>query len=82
MTIETRTQDRKTRAKALAAELGTEARYMGLPSYAYQVGPYTVNRDGSIDGEKFEPIRGVRIREGLIAEDAETAPESEEDPGI
>lgn len=82
MTIETRTEDRKALAKALAAELGTEARYMGLPSYAYQIGPYTVNRDGSIDGEDFEPIRGFLIREGLIAEDAETAPESEEDPVI
>lgn len=82
MTIETRTQDRKALAKALAAELGTEARYMGLPNYAYQVGPYTVNRDGSIDGVDFEPIRGFLIREGLIAEDAETTPESEEDPVI
>ena len=82
MTIDTRPDDRKARAKALAAERGTEARYMGLPTYAYQIGPYTVNRDGSIDGEDFEPIRGFLIREGLIAEEAETAPESEEDPVI
>ena len=76
MTIETRTEDRKAMAKALAAELGTEARYMGMPTCAYRVGPYTVNKDGSIDGEDFEPIRGFLIREGLIEESAET----EEDP--
>ena len=82
MTIETRTEDRKAMAKALAAELGTEARYMGMPTCAYQVGPYTVNKDGSIDGEDFEPIRGFLIREGLIEETAETAPESDADPVI
>lgn len=82
MTIETRTEDRKAMAKALAAELGTEARYMGMPTCAYQVGPYTVNKDGSIDGEDFEPIRGFLIREGLIEEAAETAPEIETDSVI
>lgn len=78
MTIETRTEDRKAMAKALAAELGTEARYMGMPTCAYRVGPYTVNKDGSIDGEDFVPIRDFLIREGLIEETAET----EEDPVI
>ena len=82
MTIETRTEDRKAMAKALAAELGTEARYMGMPTCAYRVGPYTVNKDGSIDGEDFEPIRGFLIREGLIEEAAETAPEIETDSVI
>ena len=82
MTIETRTEDRKAMAKALAAELGTEARYMGMPTCAYRVGPYTVNKDGSIDGEDFEPIRGFLIREGLIEESAAAAPETEEDPVI
>lgn len=82
MTIETRTEDRKAMAKALAAELGTEARYMGMPTCAYRVGPYTVNKDGSIDGEDFEPIRGFLIREGLIEEAVETAPETEAGPVI
>ena len=82
MTIETRMEDRKAMAKALAAELGTEARYMGMPTCAYQVGPYTVNKDGSIDGDDFEPIRSFLIREGLIEESAETAPETEADPVI
>ena len=82
MTIETRTEDRKAMAKALAAELGTEARYMGMPTCAYRVGPYTVNKDGSINGDDFEPIRSFLIREGLIEESAAAAPETEEDPVI
>ena len=69
MTIETRTEDRKALAKALAVELGTEARYLGMPTCAYQVGPYIVNRDGSIEGEDFGAIRDFLIREGLIAEE-------------
>lgn len=82
MTIETRTEDRKAMAKALAAELGTEAHYVGMPTCAYRVGPYTVNKDGSIDGDDFEPIRSFLIREGLIEESSAPAPETEEDPVI
>lgn len=33
MTIVTNTTDRKALAKAIAAELGTDARYLGLPTY-------------------------------------------------
>ena len=71
MTIQTRTDDRKTMAKALAAHLGTEARYQGMPSCAYRVGDFTVNRDGSIDGDDFEAIRGFLIREGYVDGDSE-----------
>ena len=42
MTITTNTTDRKALAKAIAEELGTTARYLGLPSYGYQIGDFTV----------------------------------------
>ena len=72
----TTTTDRKALAQALAAELGTEARYMGVPSCAYQVGDYTIRKDGSIEGD-LEAIHAFLIRQGLIqqepvAEAAET----------
>ena len=64
----TNTTDRKALAQALAAELGTEARYLGVPSCAYQVGDYTIKKDGSIDGD-LEAIRDFLIRQGLIQEE-------------
>ena len=50
MTITTNTTDRKALAKAIAEELGTTARYMGMPGCGYQVGDYVVDRDGNITG--------------------------------
>ncbi len=69
MTIQTNTTDRKALARELAAEIGAEVRYMGVPSCAYQVGEYTVNRDGSISGENFEAIRDFLLRHHFIQEE-------------
>ena len=66
--MNTNTTDRKSLAQALATELGTEARYLGVPSCAYQVGDYTINRDGSIDGD-LEAIRSFLIRHDYIHQD-------------
>ena len=71
MTIATRTSDRKALVKAIALELGTEARYLGTPSYAYQVGTYTIDRDGNIQGEDFRALEEFLRREGYIAEEPE-----------
>lgn len=57
--------NRKEMANALAAELGTEAAYLGVPTCAYRVGEYTINRDGSIDGD-LEAIRDFLIRHDYI----------------
>lgn len=68
MTIQTATADRKAMAKAIAAHLGTETKYLGMPTCAYRAGPYTINQDGSIEGEDFEAIRDFLIREGYAAD--------------
>ena len=57
MTLNTNTTDRKALVKALSTELGTEATYMGPPTFAYQIGAYTVDREGNISGEDFEARR-------------------------
>lgn len=57
MTITTNTADRKALAKAIAEELGTTARYLGLPSYGYQIGDFTVDHDGNIIGGISEHCR-------------------------
>ena len=66
MTIGTQTADRKEMARALAEHLGTTARYLAMPTYAFQVGAYTVNRDGSISGEDLDVIRPFLVERGYI----------------
>lgn len=41
---------RKKLVEALSKELGTEAKYLAAPSFAYQVGDYTVDRKGVLEG--------------------------------
>ena len=64
------TTDRKALAKAIAEELHTEARYLRTPTYAYEVGDFTVDRDGNIVGDDFTPLMGFLLRNGYITEDA------------
>ncbi len=73
MTIQTNTTDRKALAKAIAEELHTEARYLRTPTYAYEVGDFTVDRDGNIVGDDFTPLMAFLLRNGYITEDAAAA---------
>ena len=75
MTIVTNTTDRKALAKAIAAELGTDARYLGLPTYGYQIGDFTVDRDGNIHGDDFTALRDFLARNGYSLADQEEAHE-------
>ena len=77
MTIITHTTDRKALAKAIAEELGTTAKYMGVPGCGYQIGDYIVDREGNINGEDFEALRSFLQRNGFLPED-EAAPAEEQ----
>ena len=80
MTIRTNTTDRKALAKAIAEELGTPAVYLRAPTYAYQIGEYTVDRDGSIIGDDFGALRDFLLRNSYITgenADQETTAEEE-----
>ena len=79
MTVTTNTTDRKALAKALANELGTTAKYMGPPTFGYQVGDYIVDRDGNIEGADFEALRPFLTSIGCFPEEeAESAGEQTE----
>lgn len=68
MIIETHVVDRKALAKAIADELGSSSRYMGMPSCGYQVGAYTIDRNGNIIGEDFRPLQDFLLRNSYITE--------------
>ena len=77
MTVTTNTTDRKALAKALADKLGTTAKYMGPPTFGYQVGDYIVDRNGNIEGEDFEALRDFLQSIGCFPEE-ETEPAREQ----
>ena len=67
---EAETFNRKELVKALAAHLGVRSIYNGMPTRSYTVGPYTIDWDGSIEGEDISPLRIFLIRNGYAkAED-------------
>lgn len=41
-------EKRKELVKVMEAALGTKAKYLGMPTAAYQVGDYTVGKDGTV----------------------------------
>ena len=80
MTILTNTTDRKALVKAIAEELHTEARYLRTPTYAYEIGEFTVDRYGNIIGDDFTPLMDFLLRNGYITEDAAAHTENTDAP--
>ena len=68
MTIETNTQNRKMLAYEIGRLIGEPVKYQGMPSMAYRVGPYTVDKEGNLTGEDFGPIHSFLVENGYIQE--------------
>lgn len=82
MTINTQTTDRKALAKAIADELGTSSKYMGPPTFGYQIGDFVLDRDGNLHGDDFEALRPFLQQNGMMPEDepTEANPDSQAEP--
>lgn len=68
MNIKLATENRKEAAKRLSQITGEKSRYTKVPRCAYEVGPYTIEKDGSItveDGADFTPLTSL-VEEGLV----------------
>ena len=78
MNVQTTTQNRKVLAQHLSDLIGEPVKYLGAPTMAYQIGPYTINRDGSISGEDFEAIRSFLVENDYIHETIGAVPETEQ----
>ena len=76
MNIKLLAENRKAVAARLAEITGAEARYTRVPRCAYEVGAYTLEKDGNItieEGADLQPLR-ILADEGLI-ENFETSAE-------
>ena len=68
MNIKLATENRKAAAARLAEITGTESRYTKVPRCAYEVGPYTIEKDGSItvaEDADLQPLLTL-VDEGMI----------------
>lgn len=80
MNLNTHPEDRKEMVKAISELIGVSAQYMRTPTYAFQIGPMTVNRDGTIDCEDetmIETVKPMLIERGWL--DAEAEPKAPDD---
>ncbi|MCL2215416.1 MAG: virulence protein [Defluviitaleaceae bacterium] len=74
--------ERKNLVATISEELNTKAKYLGAPSFAYQVGEYTIGKTGVLTGPNNEALAGILESEftAVSAEYDELAPEEDEAP--
>ena len=72
---------KKKLVKLISSHLGVESKYLGVPSCAYSIGNYTVNKDGSLswdeDDEKTPGLLEAIKAEGFSAAEDEEMEEEE-----
>ena len=60
MFLNTHPENRKKMVKAICELTGMNAMYLFTPTYAYQIGPITVSRDGNIDCEDEAMLSAIK----------------------
>ena len=72
---------KKRLVKLISLHLGLESKYLGVPSCAYRIGGYTVNKDGSLsweeDDERTAGLLEAIKAEGFSAEEDDEETEEE-----
>ena len=64
-------QDRKALVEAVSDILGIQSKYCGAPGFAYQIGDYTVSRDGTLEGPDNISLRAWLAEKGFSADEPE-----------
>ena len=54
-----KSESRKAMVTAIESETGVKARYLGVPSCAYEIGNYTVGRNGELEFGDFDDLGEV-----------------------
>ena len=61
--------ERKNLVQAIARSTGAKPRYLGMPSMAYEIGPFTVDRNGAVEcSDDTDALLTERVRKDLTAE--------------
>ena len=76
--------ERKRLVAALSNLPGVKAKYLGMPSMAYEVGGFIIDKNGNLElidkvnSEEFERVAGYLAGEGFIAEEETSATEGKQ----
>lgn len=62
---------RKTLVSAISQELNAPAKYLGAPTFAYEVGGYHIDKNGTVEGKDNLGLEDTLHRNGFDAEDRE-----------
>lgn len=62
---------RKTLVDAISQELNTPAKYHGVPTFAYEVGGYHINKTGTVTGADSLDLEDALHQKGFEAEERE-----------
>ena len=82
MKLNTRPENRKEMVKAISELTATEATYLFTPTYAFQIGAITVNRDGSIscDSSEFlDALKPFLVEHGWLEAEPDTPAEVQDE---
>lgn len=80
MILNTHPDNRKKMVKAISELLGVEANYLYMPTYSFEIGQVTVNRDGTTtceDPATLERIKPMLIENGWLEEAIHAEPAAE-----
>ena len=69
-------ESKKRLVKLISSHLGLESKYLGVPSCAYRIGGYTVNKDGSLSWDEDDE-RTAGLLEAIKAEGFTTTEDEE-----
>ena len=88
MTIDYKAENRKALVQAISEFTGAKAKYLGMPSAAYQIDYFTVTKEGNLefddraDSEEIENLIEHLVGAGFLAETKQEETESEETTGL
>lgn len=88
MTIDYKAENRKALVQAISEFTGATAKYLGMPSAAYQIDYFTVTKEGNLefddrtDSEEIEKLIEHLAGQGFLAETKQEETEIEETTGL
>ena len=59
-------ESRKVMIRAIETELGAKAKYLAAPSFAYEIGGYRVERDGTLTFEEANTEESSRVIDACV----------------
>lgn len=88
MTIDYKAENRKALVRAISEFTGAKAKYLGMPSAAYQIDYFTVTKEGDLefddraDSEEIENLIEHLAGQGFLVETKQEETETEETTGL